>query len=326
MEENNQMELENEENEFTEPIENEKDKEIAELEKKIIELQTIIDEISTEVAESFYQTIQILATILSSQEYFYDNSHSRFVSQKSAEVATRLGMNEDEVFQVSIGGLLHDIGKVGFKDTLRAKFTSEMKDSEYRQYIMHPEIGRQILKKHKGFQSIEEIVFQHHEKIDGSGFPMHLQGKEIHPGAAIVAVVNTYHNAFYKRQKEKIITPNLTAPVQITNPHSYLESTQGRFSSAMNYLHQKKGVLFDTKVVEVFTEIIERDRKLLGQKTLMRLPISKLEKGMIIAEDYYTSFGLLIASRGEEITEDVKNLLLKLAETGELPYKILVMK
>jgi len=65
---------------------------------------------------------------------------------------------------------------------------------------------------------------------------------------------------------------------------------------------------------------------MLGKRTIMRIPINKLEPGMIIAEDYHSSFGLLIAAQGEAITEEMKRSLFKLSEAGEVPPRILIMK
>jgi hypothetical protein len=297
---------------------------MAVMEEKIKELEGLVDELSTRLAESFYQTIQILSSVVASIEHYYDGSHSRWVSQKSSEVAKKLGMNDADAFEIEIAGLLHDLGKCGFKDSLLAKFTNEMKGNEFMQYAQHPLIAKQMLSKHSGFDSICEIIMQHHEKIDGSGFPYHLMGKEINPGAAIIAVVDCYHNIFYRRLRDRsVATPT---SLQVANTAAYMESTQSRFASSMNYLHIKKGNLFDTKVVEVFTEIIEAERKVFGNKITMRLPIGKLEPGMIFAEDYFTSYGMLIAARGETITEDVKRALMRFAESGELPIKILVLK
>lgn len=293
------------------------------MEEKIKELEQIVDDLGTRYAESFYQTIQMLAAITATLEHYYDGSHSRFVSQKSSEVARKLGMSEESAFEIEIAGLLHDIGKCGFSDSLISKFTNEMKGNEFMHYAQHPMIAKQILSIHSGFDSICEIIVQHHEKIDGSGFPYHLMGKEINPGAAIISVVDCYHNSFYRRLRDRKTSSNNS--LSVANTSAYMESTQNRFASSMNYLHQKKGNLFDTKVVDVFSDIMENERKLLGSRITMRLPIGKLEPGMVFAEDYFTSYGMLIAARGESITDDIKRALIRFVEAGEIPVKILVL-
>lgn len=294
------------------------------LENKIKELEGLAEDLHEQFAQSFFHCMQLLTSIASLREFYYDSSHSRFVSEKSVEVAKKLGMNEADIYEVQAAGLLHDIGKLGFKDGLLVKFPNEMKESEYKQYATHPVIGKQILDKNPSLRTISEIVHQHHEKIDGSGFPNHLMGKEINPAAAIICVVDTYHNMIAKRPSSKPNSPLVSSLVIGSN--SYLELTNTRFATAMNYLHAKSGNLFDTKVIEVFTDIIKTERESLGKRVLMRVAIDKLSPGMVIAESYYSSFGLLIASQGETITEEMKRSLFKLSEVDEVPSRILVMK
>lgn len=290
----------------------------------IKELEEQLDQVATIAAEQFYGVIQILASLVTTQERFYEGSHSRFVAYKSVEIAKELSLNNEQIFEIETAALLHDIGKIALKESILGKFQSEMTSGELTQYQMHPALGQKILSKIPQFNNIGKIISQHHERIDGSGFPNHLQGKEILPGAAIIAVVDTYHNIFYRRSKEKI--QNSSSSVVYSNSSSYIESTKIRFSNAMNYITLKSGHLFDSKVVEIFTELIEDERKAIGGSTVMRLPINKLETGWIIAEDYFSSFGMLLAARGETITAEIKRSLLRLAETGEVPIKILVMK
>jgi putative nucleotidyltransferase with HDIG domain len=288
------------------------------------QLYKIIDDLTNQVAENLYQTIQMLASIVSATERFYEGSHSRFVSAKSAEVAQKLGMNELACYEIEIAGLLHDIGKITFKDHLLAKHTTEMKENEFKQYALHPSIGKQILNKHSELNTVAEIVLQHHEKIDGSGFPNHYQGKEILPGAAIISVVDTFHNMFCRTKKDKTISS--VSSLQYANTGAYLETTKPRYSSTMNFLVQKAGVIFDSKVVETFIDIQEIERKNLGLKSIFRIPLNKLEPGMIFAEDYYTSYGLLIAARGEKVKEESAEVLTRFADAGEISQRILIIK
>ncbi len=292
--------------------------------ENITDLENQIEELSTLNAEQFYNTIQLLATLVSTRDVYHEGSHSRFVSQKSAEIARELGMEEFEIFEIEAAALLHDIGKNGFKDTLLAKFESQMKDYEIAQYIKHPLIGQKMLGKISMFDNIGRIIAQHHERINGTGFPYRLQGKEIHPGAAIIAVVDTYHNIYAKKQKDKIA--HSPQNDNFGNNDAYIEMTKTRFANAMNFLHLKSGKLFDSVVVEIFTTLMEDERKRIGASTVMRLPINKVELGWLIAEDYFSSIGLLIAARGEKMTPEIQKSLIRLAENREVPMKILVMK
>lgn len=284
-------------------------------------IEQLIEDLSSQLADSYYQFIQVLATITETTEKYYDGGHSRFVSDKSALVAEQLGMSEEDVIEVKMAGLLHDIGKLGFSEPLLFKFPTEMTQQEYLNYTKHTEFGYNILNQSKLLSNIAEIVYQHHEKLDGSGFPRHLTRENIHPAARIIIVVDYYHN-----QISKIKRSRLESNTGITNTHSYIESSKDRFAASMNYLHKKKNILFEAKVVDAFTDIIETERKIFGSKIVVKLPINAIEPGMIFAEDYYTNYGMLIAAKGERITKESYKALYRCIESGEMPSKILVIK
>ncbi len=293
--------------------------------ERIEELESILDTISTRYASSIYQFIEILGSIVAFQEKYYEGSHSRFVSTRAVKVAQALKMTEEEIWEIKIAGLLHDIGKVGFKESILLKFPQEMNEKETMYYQTHCELGRDILKKFSEFNLVADIVYQHHEYLDGSGFPKGLQGKQIHPAAQIIAIVNTFHNMVYKNRKENDPrTSSLTT--QTTLPPSKVDVGGNRFLSAISYLHQRAGVLFEKRFVEVFIQIMEEERKAVGQKIILRVPVHKLEPGMIIYQNYYTAAGLLVASSGEVINEDSKRALIRLADFGAIPANILVLK
>lgn len=289
--------------------------------QRIHELERMVNRLSGDLAENFFQTLQVLSSIIGFTERFYDGSHAKYVSEKSAELARILGLGREDVFQIKVAALLHDIGKVGFYDSALYKYPNEMRPNEFTQYALHPEIGRQILKNHHGFDNISEIIYQHHERIDGSGFPNGLKGNQIHPGAAIIAVADYYHNAVYKTKRER----EDQAESKVINTQSYLNTTKEKYSSAMSFLQQKKGILFDRKVVDAFMAIAEMDRKKVSGKVVQRLPVNLIRPGMMFVENYYTSFGLLIASRGESVTKEMLGALVRFAENGEIPHKILVL-
>lgn len=291
------------------------------MQDNIIELQETVDNLANMLANNFFQTTQVLSSMLVFSERYFEGSHSRFVAEKSAFIAKDLGFEDEYVMETRIAGLLHDIGKVGFSDSTLYKYPSEMTPSEYTQYTLHPKVGQMLLQPHEGFKSIGEIILDTHEKLDGSGFPRHLTKDEIKPAAKIIIVVDYFHNAIYKRIKKEGSNINI-----YTTSSQFLELTKDRYNSAMNYLHKKAGILFEKKVVELLTNIMELERKDLGLKSVMRVPVNKVEPGMVFAEDYFTTYGMLIAAKGEVLTKDMMHALVKFAENGEIPHRILVIK
>lgn len=282
-----------------------------------------IETLSNKLVEGFLQTIDILSALLGAEERYYMGSHCRFVSEKSEEIARYMGMSESDIFEIKTAGLLHDIGKIGFPDTLLAKFPPEMTPEEFRFYVRHCELGREVLRRHSYLASIAEIVYQHHERLDGSGFPRHLRGDAIHTGAMIIGVVDVYHNAMYRRTKDRYQSAETSGGV--ANVNSFLDETKNRFGQVMNHLQRKSGTLYRPDIVDAFTTIVEVTRKKLGERVIKRYVVNQLKPGMTLVDNYYTSYGLLVAARDETLTERMISSLIRFAELGEIPQKVLVI-
>jgi HD-GYP domain-containing protein (c-di-GMP phosphodiesterase class II) len=294
---------------------------LVEKDKQIYELQKQNNAYSDNLAQNFYDTIELITSVISFTERNYEGNHARFVSEKSEALAKLLGLKDNMRFQIKVAGLFHALGKISFKDSSLHKFPHEMTKAEYQQYVLYPRIGVEILKNHTGFKPILKIIEQHTERLDGSGFPAHLKGDDIHPGAKIIAVVDTYHNLVYKKSRESARTDN---PIY-SNTQALLNASKDKHAGALKYLEQKRGSYFDPRVVDSFIVMIEHERSDLSDKQILRVPVNKIKAGMIFAQDYHTSYGLLIASRGEKVIDDMINPLIRFAENEELPHKVLML-
>ncbi len=282
----------------------------------------LIEMLSDQLAEQFISNLDIMNRIVLMTEKFYDGSHSRFLTEKCEKIGTELGLKDESLTELRIAASLHDLGKVGFSDTLLFKNANEMDLSEFKLYSKHPEIAATILSPNPHYKEISKMILHHHEKLDGTGFPFHFTSDKIHYGAKIISVVNIYHNALFKR---KTITSKNKQSIPTTNTVTFLESTKETFNSVMNFLYSKRGTQFEKKVVEALVEIETAERRALGEKTILRLPVNRLEPGMRIAEDYYNGVGMLIAARGETLNSKSISALIRFVENGELPMKVLVI-
>ena len=121
----------------------------------------------------------------------YTKGHSERVSEYSVLLGKKLGINSDDIYVLRIGGLFHDIGKIGIPDSILTK-TEKLTDEEYEQIKQHPLIGAQMLSNASIFSDIIPIVKHHHEKYDGTGYPDHLKGEEIPYMARIVSVADAF--------------------------------------------------------------------------------------------------------------------------------------
>ena len=123
----------------------------------------------------------------------YTKGHSTSVSRYSEALARAVNLPEEEIKQIALGALLHDVGKIGIPENVLRK-TSNLSDDEWNIMKQHPVIGAEkVLKPNPVLRELIPIVKYHHERIDGKGYPEGLKGNEIPLAARIVAIADTFH-------------------------------------------------------------------------------------------------------------------------------------
>ncbi len=285
----------------------------------IAELHERLDIVSTKYARSFLQTVDMLVEIVTVFDKYHENSHVSFVGEKSAAVARSLTLSEREIFEIETAGYLHDIGKISLPPVFLSQISAELNAYDFKHYASHAETGQRILSMHEGMLSIAAIVGQHHERYDGMGFPHKKREQDIHIGARIIAVCDFYHNMMFKMRGSRHESYGSTPP-QLLQDALVIKHAQ-----TMSLINKRSGSMFDPRVVAAFNAIMENERRQLAVKSFMRVPINQLKPGMRLAEDLRTSYGLLIASQGDLITEASIPKLMRFAENREISMKILVV-
>ena len=131
-----------------------------------------------------------LTRILDAKSPFF-RGHSEHVARISQELAHELGLSEDEIEEVRLAGLLHDVGMIGVRDQIIDKPT-ELTAEEYALVKQHCRAGADILGPLPHLSAIAEYVLYHHERLDGSGYPDRLMGPAIPLGAQIVGLAEAW--------------------------------------------------------------------------------------------------------------------------------------
>lgn len=141
----------------------------------------------------------------------YDNYtyvHSIDTGIMAAFLGQSLGFKEGDLKELGKGGILHDIGKTKISDSIICK-QGQLTDSEYLEVKNHPIYGREILNKHMHISDIVlKSVEQHHEKVDGTGYPYGLSGNEISRYGKIVGICDVYDAISNDRSYRKKFSPN----------------------------------------------------------------------------------------------------------------------
>ena len=146
----------------------------------------------------------------------YTFAHSVNVAILSSLLGVLLKLSREEQLKLTLGGLLHDIGKITVPYEILTK-AGHLNDDEWSVMQGHPEAGRQRLKKmFPNDTLLSTIALQHHEHIDGSGYPNHLKGEQIHRYGRIVAIADVYDALTSVRPYKRAYTPSVAHRLMAT--------------------------------------------------------------------------------------------------------------
>jgi HD-GYP domain-containing protein (c-di-GMP phosphodiesterase class II) len=207
---------------------------------KSIEQMKLIKQINNELKESheslekaYLESIQTLRYTVEVKDS-YTRGHSDRVSEYSVLIGKYMGLSEDDLKTLRIGGLFHDIGKIGIPDAVLLK-QGKLDDNEYSQIKNHPSIGKHILSNATIFADIIPIVYHHHEKYNGTGYPENLAGEDIPLFARIAAIADTFDAMTSKRSYRNAL------------PIDYVRAEFEKYS----------GSQFDPKITRIFLDILD---------------------------------------------------------------------
>lgn len=206
--------------------------------KQIDEIKQInekLEDSKEQLEQAYLDMIQTLRYTVEAKDS-YTRGHSDRVSEYSVLIGEKLGLPEDQIKTLRIGGLFHDIGKIGIPDSILLK-PAKLTDDEYSQIKNHPSIGAHILGSAVIFKDIIPIVKHHHERYDGNGYPSRLKGEEIPYIARIAAVADTF-DAMTSRRSYR-------GPIDIEHVKEEIKRCEG--------------TQFDPQIAEVFLDILNNN-------------------------------------------------------------------
>ena len=139
----------------------------------------------------------------------YTFGHCKRTADFAGQICKELGLSPDDTEEIVLGARLHDLGKVGIKDACLLK-PGHLTDEEYAHIQTHPDIGAKLTGALLNFGRGTTYIRHHHEKFDGTGYPLGLKGKDIPLGARIVAVADTYDAMTSTRVYRKGLSDEVT--------------------------------------------------------------------------------------------------------------------
>ncbi|MBE5820054.1 MAG: HD domain-containing protein [Clostridiales bacterium] len=209
--------------------------------KAISQMKTIKD-MNVELADTYKKledaylgSIEALRYTVEAKDS-YTRGHSDRVSEYSVLIGKALNIPEENLKTLKLGGLFHDIGKIGVPDHILLKDT-RLTDDEYSEIKNHPAIGAHILSGATIFNDIVPIVKHHHEKFDGNGYPGKLKGEEIPYLARIASVADAFD--------------------AMTSRRNYRDALNVDF--VKNEFKNNAGTQFDPDVTNAFLNILDNN-------------------------------------------------------------------
>lgn len=206
--------------------------------KQMREIKRINEELkesNDKLEQAYLDMVETLRFTVEAKD-LYTRGHSDRVADYSVLIGEKVGLPEDQIKLLRIGGLFHDIGKIGIPDSILLK-PEKLTDEEYSEIKNHPAIGAHILGAAVIFKDIIPIVKHHHEKYDGKGYPSGLKGEDIPYLARIAAIADTFDAMTSRRSYRRALD------LQIVKDE----------------IQKCSGTQFDPQLADAFLEILEND-------------------------------------------------------------------
>jgi len=205
------------------------------LAKRIEQSTQNLTRLYEDLRSTYMRTIKVLAQAIDARDH-YTHSHSENVAKIAVAIAAQMNLVAKDIEMVREACELHDLGKIGVEDSILSK-PSELTEQEWEQIKRHPVTGAQILEPLTFLNGVIDIVRQHHEHYDGTGYPEGRKGEDILLGARIIHLADAYESMTSTRSYRKI-------------PFSKQE--------AVLEIKRNNGTQFDPKVTEAFLKIVDK--------------------------------------------------------------------
>lgn len=178
-----------------------------------------------------YQTIRAMISAVEARDE-YTSGHSQRVVRNALAAGRRLGLPPDDVRALELGGILHDVGKIGIPDAILNK-PGKLTEEEFDVIRSHPGIGARMVSHLSFLGKAMDVICYHHERYDGAGYPTGMRGEEIPLVARILAVADTFD--------------------AMTSTRSYRPALS--VETALTEIQKQSGSQFDPRCVDVFLDL-----------------------------------------------------------------------
>ncbi|SHI38422.1 HDIG domain-containing protein [Lutispora thermophila DSM 19022] len=189
----------------------------------------------SDLKKTYEDTAKSLAKAIEAKDT-YTRGHCDRVTELSVKTANYLGLSNDRLYKLKIAAILHDIGKIGIPEGILNK-PGILTSKEYSIVKKHPSIGYEILSDIEYFDDIRKIIYQHHERFDGKGYPLGVDGRSLLTESKILALADAFDAMTSERPYRK--------------PFSV--------EKALEEIKRNSGTQFDPDIASAFIEMMQKE-------------------------------------------------------------------
>ncbi len=226
--------------------------------------------------ETFLNTLNVFSNLVQLRQETL-GGHGKRVADLARKVASSMGLREHEINDITLAGLLHDIGKISWTDDMINKpFNVEFTVEERQLAMKHPVLAEKALMELESMRGASRLIRHHHERFDGQGYPDHLAGLDIPIGARILSVVDDYDELQLGSLTQRRRSPE----------------------EAAKMINDGRGFRYDPSVVKVFQKIMGTAEAEVVAGPEKQVESSMLEAGARLSRDLMGQEGALLLSKG----------------------------
>jgi len=197
-------------------------------------LKNTINKLNKQSKQGLSESIFAFAKTLELKDH-YTGEHVENTVHFATAVAKELNLPKEDVELIEQAAMLHDLGKIGISESILLK-KGKLNKKEFEEIKKHPQIGADIIRPIQFLHELIPLIFYHHERWDGKGYPSGIKGEDIPLGARVIAIADVYQALISDRPYHKAFTK----------------------SAAIEIIKKSSGTQFDPQVVSAFLKVVDK--------------------------------------------------------------------
>ncbi|MGR3178925.1 MAG: HD domain-containing phosphohydrolase [Candidatus Anammoxibacter sp.] len=275
------------------------------VEAKTNELRGMYDELTGaygRLEKGFMESVKVFANLVRLRKRSIALHHTN-TAVMSKMIAQNMKLSDDNIKDIEVAALLHDIGKIGMDDYILNKAFDDMNDAEKMVFMKHPILGQVSLQSIETMQKVDIIIRHHHERWDGGGYPDGLKGEQIPVGSRIISIASDYDALM----------------------NGTLVSSKLSSCNAKHFIIRNIEKRYDPNIVQLSIGAFIKQEKEVENRREVKIVSSALKDGMVITRDIYIAGGFLLVSRNMKLTTRLIENIVNFEKAENKKYDIYIL-